>query len=279
MEPYTTTMKHMMLASDFDGTLCQSHTPETYPATREVLAEICAFRAEGGLFGVATGRDWYQSWRELDETGTLDFDFIISLNGAQIYNRTGELIYEATADGQTNFGGTSLIRALAARCFELVGDTFTVVVGKTRYNFSAALPLGGEIDGNLCSPHTVLDTITTFHMAGTRGQKTETALAAMEPLLAEFGAYLNVLHTGGRALDIPPRGVDKGVAVARYAEQMGIPAENIFTAGDSGNDVAMLKPFHGCAMADGAQETKDAAEYICRDLTEVFAHIRKARQT
>ena len=60
-----------MLASDFDGTLCQKYTPETYPATEEVLAAIRAFREDGGLFGVATGRDWYWSWRELDENGRL----------------------------------------------------------------------------------------------------------------------------------------------------------------------------------------------------------------
>ncbi|MBR5870320.1 MAG: HAD family phosphatase [Clostridia bacterium] len=270
-------MKPTMLASDFDGTLCQKYSPETYPATPEVLAAIREFREDGGLFGVATGRDWYWSWRELHENGKLDFDFIISLNGAQIYDRAGALLYEATADGKTEIGGQTLIRALADRCWELVGDYFTVIVGKTRYNFSKNMPMGGEYDDDLYVPHTVLDEITTFHMAGTRASDMATALSATDTLLDEFGAYLNVLHTGGRSLDIPPAGIDKGVAVSRLAERLGVAQENIWTAGDSGNDLAMLAPFHGCAMTDGAQEAKDAAEFVCRDLTEVIARIKASK--
>ena len=270
----TNDMNKLMLASDFDGTLCHRYTPETYPATEEVLAAIRQFRADGGLFGVATGRDWFWSWRELVENGKLDFDFIISLNGAQIYDRAGVLLYEATADGRTDIGGKPLIRALAERCFETVGDFFTVIVGKERFNFLKTLPLGGEDDGDIFVPHTALDGITTFHMAGTRAQTTAEALAAADALLAEFGEHVNVLHTGGRSLDIPPRGIDKGGAVARCAERLGVARENIYTAGDSGNDLAMLSPFHGCAMASGAKEAQDAAEVVCNDLTEFIAYIR-----
>ena len=268
--------KQIMLASDFDGTLCQKYSPDAYPATDEVLAAIRAFRADGGVFGIATGRDWYWSFREFTENGKLDFDFVISLNGAQIYDRAGALIYEAAADAQADCGGKTLLRALTERCFDLVGDVLFINVGKDRYYFSPKLPDGGEHDGDTYAPHTLLDEIPTFHMAGAVGTDPDKVAAAAKILEREFGAHLNFL-LGSRSIDIPPCGIDKGAAVANCAARLGIPTENIWTAGDSGNDLAMLSPFHGCAMAAGTQAAKDCAEFICRDLTEVIARIREAQ--
>ena len=267
--------KHMsrkLLESDFDGTLCHRYTPDCYPATAEVLQAISSFRAQGGLFGVVTGRDWRWSWYELDHNGKLEFDYIIALNGAQIYDRAGNTVREATADGAADVGGTHLARALAERCWELVGDYFSVVVGQTRYHFSAHLPEGGEEDGDVYSPHTLLDTIGAFHMAGAVGPH---GLDASEPaklIAAEFGAHINALPNG-RCIDMPPAGIDKGESIAAYAASVGVSVDDIWTAGDNYNDIAMLQAFHGCAMANGVQAAKDAAEAVCRDLTEVIALI------
>lgn len=267
-------MKQTILASDFDGTLCHSYAPENYPATDAVLSAIRAYRAEGGLFGVVTGRDWRWSWYELKQNGKLDFDFIIALNGAQIYDTEGNLIGETTADGSASVGGQTLSRALAERCWSLVGDYFALICGPTRYHFCAQLPDGGDYDGDLCSPHALLDEIGTFHMASAIAPHGTDLTSAAERLAAEFGAYINP-QPNGRCMDIPPRGIDKGIAIARYAAHMGIPTEGIWTAGDNHNDLAMLVPYHGCAMENGVQAAKDAAEFICRDLVEVIAHIRR----
>lgn len=269
-------MTRKILASDFDGTLCQRYTPETYPATPEVLEAIRQFRAEGNLFGVVTGRDWRWSWYELDQNGKLDFDFIIALNGAQVYDRAGNMLWEVTADGQADAGGTSLAWALAKRCWELAGDYFTIISGHDRYNFSPKLPDGGEFDGDPYAPHEKLSSIGAFHMAGAVSAPGETTLAAGEILRQEFGAYMNP-QPNGRCLDIPPLGADKGIAVAKYAGLMGVAKEDIWTAGDSHNDLAMLRPFHGCAMAGGVQDVKDAAEFVCRDLAEVIEKISQAK--
>lgn len=273
-----TEMKTKLLATDFDGTLCHRYSPDAYPATVEVLDAIRAFRDDGGLFGVVTGRDWRWSWYELKQNGKLDFDYIIALDGAQVYDRDGNLIMESTADGNTDIGGTTLARALAQRCWELVGDYFSLIRGTERYQFSAHLPDGGEEDGDTFSPHAMLDSIGTFHMAGAVGEAGSSTADAAEILLREFGAYVNPLPNG-RCLDIPPAGIDKGSAVAKYAEWANVPADDVWTAGDNYNDLAMLIPFHGCAMANGVQAAKDAAEYVCRDLAEVIMHIRDANET
>ena len=270
-------MKKTILASDFDGTLCHHYTPDTYPATAEVLGAIREFRADGGLFGVVTGRDWRWSWYELDHNGKLEFDYIIALNGALIYDRAGNLLMEKTADGSAVYGETTLAHALANRCWELIGDYFSLICGQTRYHFSAHLPDGGEEDGDVYSPHTKLDEIGAFHMAGAVGPHGFNAADAADALAREFGDFINPLPNG-RSMDMPPKGVDKGESIARYAALVGVPQDNIWTAGDNYNDIAMLQAFHGCAMANGVQAAKDIAEYVCCDLCEVIAQIRANNQ-
>jgi len=270
-------MKTKILASDFDGTLCHQYTAEGYPATAEVLEAIRRFRKSGGLFGVVTGRDWRWSWWELDQNGKLEFDFIMPLNGAQIFNRAGVMLAEVTADGNADCGGVPLAKALAERCWELTGDVFFICRGKERFYFSPKLPEGGEFDGDTYYPHTLLNNIGSFHMAGAVSEKPEECMAAAEILRKEFGAYINP-QPNGRCLDIPPAGISKGLAVARYAEMMGVPVEDVWTAGDNHNDITMLCAFHGCAMANGVQSAKDAAEYVCKDLAEVVDRILEKEQ-
>ncbi|MBQ7301676.1 MAG: HAD family phosphatase [Clostridia bacterium] len=270
-------MKRTLLASDFDGTLCHNYAPENYPATAEVLASIRKYREDGGLFGVVTGRDWRWSYYELKQNGKLDFDYIIALNGAQVYDSDGNLILETTADGSAPYGDTTLARALAQRCWELVGDTFSMICGRERYNFNRLLPEGGEDDGDVFVPLSRLDSIGAFHMASTFGKPGFNTEQAAKILSSEFGSVLNPLPNG-RCLDIPPAGVDKGIAIANYAGWAGVPIEDIWTAGDNHNDLAMLVPYHGCAMETGVQAAKDAAEFVCRDLVGVIEQIRAHAQ-
>lgn len=64
-------------------------------------------------------------------------------------------------------------------------------------------------------------------------------------------------------VEIVPMGVNKGNALLRMAEQLGIPHENTICAGDSANDLAMLKAAHlGCAMANATEEVKAVSNYI-----------------
>ena len=57
--------------------------------------------------------------------------------------------------------------------------------------------------------------------------------------------------------------MDKGVALARYAEMRGIRPEEIISFGDNKNDIGMIK-FAGLGVAVGnaVEELKKAADYI-----------------
>ncbi|GLZ37930.1 alpha,alpha-trehalose-phosphate synthase [Actinokineospora sp. NBRC 105648] len=75
------------------------------------------------------------------------------------------------------------------------------------------------------------------------------------PGLAEEAARLgcHVLHSGGWYLDILPRGVDKGAAVAELARREGWHLADVLVAGDSLNDLSMLRLETESVVVGGAE--------------------------
>ena len=64
-------------------------------------------------------------------------------------------------------------------------------------------------------------------------------------------------------LEFVKEGISKGNAVHMLADMLGIPMENTVAAGDSENDIPMLREAHvGCAMANATPAAKEAANYI-----------------
>ena len=63
--------------------------------------------------------------------------------------------------------------------------------------------------------------------------------------------------------------MDKGVGLADLCEKMGLTLADAVAAGDSANDVAMLKAAGlGCCMANGTPDAKAAADRIIGDVRE-----------
>ena len=63
--------------------------------------------------------------------------------------------------------------------------------------------------------------------------------------------------------EISAPGVDKGVAVARYAMMRGIRPEEIISFGDNKNDIGMIRYAGvGVAVANAVEELKSAADYV-----------------
>ncbi|MCJ2015129.1 HAD-IIB family hydrolase [Methylobacterium sp. J-076] len=59
--------------------------------------------------------------------------------------------------------------------------------------------------------------------------------------LADAGLPARVIHSHGRYLDVLPEGASKGTAVDHVRARYGLPERAVFVAGDSGNDVEMLR--------------------------------------
>jgi Cof subfamily protein (haloacid dehalogenase superfamily) len=78
----------------------------------------------------------------------------------------------------------------------------------------------------------------------------------------------SVVRSSPRYIEIMPKGIDKGTAVDKLREHLGISPDDVYCFGDSGNDVLMLSSFHGVAPSNGTKEAKQASEYITKSCLE-----------
>ena len=57
--------------------------------------------------------------------------------------------------------------------------------------------------------------------------------------------------------DIVPKGTGKAEGIAAYLDYMGLKPEAVITAGDSGNDLGMLRAYTGCTLTGADEELKE----------------------
>ena len=79
-------MKKYILASDYDGTLCQGSQ-----ISENTIGKINEFRQNGHLFGVVTGRDYTNGFNYFKSNNNFPFDFIITSNGASACDKNGDI--------------------------------------------------------------------------------------------------------------------------------------------------------------------------------------------
>ena len=75
-------------------------------------------------------------------------------------------------------------------------------------------------------------------------------------------------NTGGENRELSPKGIDKGVGVARALEYLGCAGNaRTFGFGDSGNDLGMLAAVEtAVAMGNAMPEVKAVADYVTDDV-------------
>ena len=74
---------------------------------------------------------------------------------------------------------------------------------------------------------------------------------------------------GWSCYDIVRGGIDKGVGLADLCEKMGLTLAEAAAAGDSANDIGMLKAAGlGCCMENGSADAKAAADRVIGDVRE-----------
>ncbi len=90
--------------------------------------------------------------------------------------------------------------------------------------------------------------------------------ASLHQLLEADYSYID--H-GGACIEIIPKGSSKIDGVRFLQDHLQIPAEDIYAFGDGANDLEMIRGVaHGIAMAGGAPELLQAAEYVTTPLWE-----------
>lgn len=243
-----------ILASDFDGTLYFGDISEK---NREAIKK---FRAAGNKFGIVTGRDYWMY--ETLITEGIEFDFVIALNGAMAIDTDGSFFWCERAENKNG-----IVRSMTKYLGENYHTFMVCILEKKRHTFCVNRKIA---EGSL--PAEEADCIPEFTLLHSVFQTDEDARNAVTEINGRWGDFVNA-HQNGRCVDIPPKGIDKGQGVARYAESVGVDVNNIYCVGDNMNDMAMIIRFHGCAVANARDEVKEAAEATYEGVWAVIEHI------
>jgi sucrose-phosphate synthase len=167
-------------------------------------------RQAGLAFGVATGRSFHSAMAILEQQASPRPQVMITSVGSEIYH--------------LDPNGVTYTADAAWRA--------TVSAGWDRAGVHAAL---SDLDGLV--PQGPLEQrghkLSYFGDAAT-AQRVRAALV-------RAGLAANVIHSHGLYLDVLPEAASKGTAVGHVRALYGLPERAVFVAGDSGNDVEMLR--------------------------------------
>ena len=259
-------MQYKILASDYDNTLVPFG--EGKPRQKVVKA-IKKLQAAGGRFVLSTGRA-YPCVNLKGQLGGIRFDYAITCNGACVVDREGRIVAEQPLTAEEMY-------ALVDFC-----EDYNYPL---QFNFRDACYAYCEYE-YLHRGYQQMNSIGLDCVDGEDQDRhlidmPHAAFAAMPPeRVADFAAKyghlgLHWMQVGAQNADglcyydIVRGGMDKGVGLADLCEKMGLTLADAVAAGDSANDVAMLKAAGlGCCMANGTPDAKAAADRIIGDVRE-----------
>lgn len=272
-----------LFASDMDGTILQDHLT-IHP---DNVKAIHYLQDNGYHFVICTGRDFNQAKMCLQAAKVTCP--VIGLNGAAVYDETGHLLWEITISPDD-------VRQIIQQ-LEQTGLSWNIVTAKGTYalnfeeNFSKRIekirkehpqlsPSEFEIEvatirallnaTDVTSINEVLDQeeIAIYKILATN-EENEISFDPIRSYIEEHMPNLVVTSSFKSNIEINHRDAQKGLAVERYAQTLGLTMDNVFAVGDNSNDVTMLKmAAYGVAMGNGNAEAKEAANYVTTNNTE-----------
>lgn len=254
--------KVKLIGMDLDGTLLTTKK-ELTPYTKAVLKRA----AEQGITVLpATGRPLSGLTEELLEFQ--GFRYAVTANGGRVVDiRSGETLFQDLVPVET-----------ARKVLEILGhyDSLReIYFDGTGYAQEDALK---EIGRYLEEPPVmeyimktriaVPDLWEKFEEENRELDKVQGLFASMEErslALEELKEVPGIEITGAlrKNIEVNGAGVNKGRALVRLGQRLGISREEIMAFGDGANDLQMLKEVGiGVAMENAKEELKEAADYI-----------------
>ena len=257
-------MKHKikMVGIDLDGTLLTTEKKIT-PYTKSVIKKALA---QGVIVLVSTGRPLTAIPKEaLDISG---MKYAVTTNGARVMDiEKNETIYESTLKVE------EALQLLEVMCeYDPILEIF---IDGVSYSKKVTQEKAQEY---LKDPHVIDYFMTTrIHVEDLKEmlrdnpasvEKVHGIFRNQEEAQAVYDGLkkipnIVVVSSFGNNWEINKEGTDKGKALLRLGESLGIKREEIMACGDSMNDYEMIKAVGlGVAMANADEEIKMIADYI-----------------
>jgi len=225
--------------SDYDGTFYIDEESLTYNITK-----VKEFREKGNLFAIATGRSFY----DFTKKGLIiEYDYLIVNHGATVLDRNHKVI--------RNYPIDNAIKEDIRKEFGLIdGDNiFVCKCCESRVSI--------EEEG-----------ITKIHI---KCSSREEQLRFNNILNTKYKDFVkSYLITGlENCIELISAKTDKSIAIAEVAQIESISDKNIYTIGDSFNDLEMLEAFNGYCMNTSEEFIKERIAQISFSVADVIEEL------
>lgn len=263
------------IASDMDGTLLNSQGL----ISAENKRAIQLAKEKGIQFLVATGRSWEEARYVLDKE---EIDCAaICMNGAEIRSSKGDILYSIGMDGET--------AEKVAKVFDEVGMYFELYTPEGNFTADEELGIQSLVDiYHTANPSEDVDKIRdsvkrrfTHSSLRVVDQYQEIFLAKNchiykflafsmdEDLLLTVSERLkeiegiHVTSSGRHNIEVGHSEAQKGIALKKWTEKLGISLQDTMAIGDNYNDLSMFEIVgHSFAMGNAEQAIKEVCRYI-----------------
>ena len=251
-----------VLFFDVDGTLTSfdpdDMTDKDFTAVRPSQTVVEAFRAlrdVGHKAFICTGRPL---WLIADSLRALDPAGVVAMAGATL-EVEGRVVHEECFDEDIV---EELARRIAAAGGEALFETNSATYSLEPVGVEQSFLLGAgvvhgtdqmRVDGRLRVGKVCINACNLARVANDDGF---------------IDRNFELCNTGGQNRELSPKGIDKGVGVARALAYLGREGNaRTFGFGDSGNDLGMLAAVEtAVAMGNAMPEVKAVADYVTDDV-------------
>lgn len=255
-------IKTRMIGMDLDGTLLTTEKKLT-PYTQDVLKRAIA---QGIIVLPATGRPVSGVPEEIMHFPGIRY--AVTANGGRIVDvQENQTIYENLVPVDKAYEILSVFEK-----YDTLREIYYDGIGYSEEtmlkNIHRYIEPGPMADYMVATRRPIPDVHAKFVETNRPVDKVQgifASLADKDEALKELEKITDIEITGALSqnVEINAKDVDKGNALLRLGQILGIPGEEIMAFGDGTNDRKMLeKVGTGVAMANGVPEVKAAADYI-----------------
>ena len=252
-------------AADIDMTLTAKGDP-----LADVLVESFRILREHGVYlGLATGRELNKRLFTQAETWGLpyQFDFLIGMNGGQVWDRFHEDRWEMDLMDQEK------MKEILNYMMPLI-EEYEVSVNAEGGGNNYAMNIKNELIASMIRRGFRFDDVTgdvdafcskpCFKMLFRTSADVEKLIR--ERFLARYSDEFQIIGTFPGTVEVMEKGIDKGSGLARFCERNGVDLNEVISFGDNENDNTLLiRSGWGVCLADGGAGTKAVAD----DITEL----------
>lgn len=245
-----------LFVSDYDLTLFVNNSIE-----EKSIEAINEWQKSGNMFAIATGRNRFSIQREVNKYN-LKPDYIICNNGSIILDYKHNVIFE-----------DEISREGAYEVIKYIYNNYegSIEVSNSKLRISIEHPtennlLSYEVDKNINIKN--LENIDSIIQINKKMKDTQNADMLSKKLNDTFKkhitAYANIVN-----IDIVKNNVNKANAI-EYILKMHNSIKDIIAAGDSNNDMDMIKKYEGYAPNYAKENIKNAAKHIFSSIYEII---------